>query len=754
MAGKKKTANEGSSSRRTTQKANFEKAGVVVDQPIVETLEKNFMPYAMSVILSRAIPEIDGFKPSHRKLLYTMYKMGLLTGARTKSANVVGQTMRLNPHGDQAIYDTLVRLSRGNEALLHPYVDSKGNFGKAYSRDMDCAASRYTEVKLDPISAELFRDIDKDTVDFVDNYDNTMKEPTLFPVTFPTVLVNANVGIAVGMASAICPFNLAEVCEGAIALLKNPQADLTGILKAPDFPGGGFLIYQPEEMKKIYQTGRGSVRVRGRYSYDKSNNCIEITEIPPTATVEVIIDKVVDLIKAGKIREISDLRDETDLSGLKLTIDLKRGIDPDKLMQKLFRMTPLEDAFFCNFNILIGGAPRVIGVYDIYNEWIAFRQESVRRRVYFDLQKRREKLHLLRGLQCILVDIDKAVRIVRETQREEDVVPNLMVGFGIDQIQADYVAEIRLRHLNREYILERTKETENLEQEIADMEDIVSNKDRIRDIMIRELKEVAKKYGKPRKTMILFEEQQALAEEEEEIPDYPVHLFFTREGYFKKITPQSLRMSGEHKLKEGDAIAQTVESTNNAELLFFTDKCQVYKSRACEFEDTKTSVMGDYLPARLGMDEGELPVYMAVTGGEFPGYMVFVYENGKIAKVEMKSYATKTRRKKLLAAYSDKAPLTAALYLPQDSDLVLTSSGGRVLVLDTGELQPKATRDTQGVAVMSLKKNAVVAKAELLRPEQFENPQRYRPKSFPTQGSLLRPEDVEEQLSLMPEPGK
>ncbi len=741
-----KRKKEPAAAHRVQQEALFENAGVVVEQPIIDTLEKNFMPYAMSIILSRAIPEIDGFKPSHRKLLYTMYKMGLLNGGRTKSANVVGQTMKLNPHGDGAIYETMVRLSRGYEALLHPYVDSKGNFGKAYSRDMAYAASRYTEVKLDAVSVELFRDIDKDTVDFVDNYDSTMKEPSLLPVTFPTILTNSNVGIAVGMASSFCSFNLAELCEATIALLKNPQAELEDILKAPDFPGGGYLLYNRGEIDKVYRTGRGSFRVRCRYQFDKVNNCVEIIEIPPTTTVEAIMDKVVELVKGGRIREISDMRDETDLSGLKLTIDLKRGADPDKLMQKLCRLTPLEDAFSCNFNVLIGGTPKVLGVYELLNEWIAFRQESVRRRVYFDLNRMSEKLHLLKGLEKILLDIDKAVRIVRETEQEEDVVPNLMIGFGIDEVQAEYVAEIRLRHLNREYILKRTAEISELEGQIAKLQEILGDPKKIREIIAKELRDVAKKYGKPRKTLILYADQQQEEEPEEEVPDYPVRLFFTKEGYFKKITPLSLRLSGEHKLKEGDEILQDVESSNAAELLFFTNMFQVYKCRACEFDDTKASVMGDYLAARLGMDEGEVPVYMAVTK-EYNGFMFFAFQNGKAAKIDMSAYMTKTRRKKLTGAYSDKSPLVSAVYLTDDRDMVFYSAG-RVMVVHSSLVTTKSTRDSQGLQVIQLKKNARLERAVPLEEGMFENPQKYRPKNIPSMGSFVKQEDFGEQMTL------
>ena len=730
-----------------SENAYIEGAGLVVNQPITETLEKNYMPYAMSVILSRAIPEIDGFKPSHRKILYTMYKMGLLTGARTKSANIVGQVMRLNPHGDAAIYETMVRLSRGNQSLIVPYVDSKGNFGKSYSRDMAYAAARYTEAKLDKICAELFRDIDRDTVDFVDNYDNTTKEPTLLPTTFPSILVNANMGIAVGMASSICPFNLAEVCETTIALMKDEHHDILSTLKAPDFPTGGLILYNHEELAKIYETGRGSVRVRSRYQYDKSSNCIEITEIPPTTTVEAIIDKIVDLVKSGKIREISDIRDETDLSGLKIAIDIKRATDPDKLMQKLFRVTPLEDTFSCNFNVLVGGTPRVLGVRQLALEWTAFRTECVKRRVYFELKKKKEKMHLLKGLARILLDIDKAVRIVRETEEETEVVPNLMIGFGIDEVQADYVAEIKLRHLNREYILNRTKELDQLQKEIADMEDILANPKRIGRIMIDELTEVSKKFGAPRKSLIVFADDEPEEPEEEDIPDYPVHLFFTREGYFKKVTPQSLRMSGEHKLKEGDEVVMQGESTNSAELLFFTNRCQVYKARACDFEDTKVSVLGDYIPAKLGMDEGESAVLMVVTK-DYSGYMLFFFENGKLSKVPLASYQTKTRRKKLINAYSAKAPAAAILYTPQDREYMVTSTAGRVLLVHSGAVAEKSTKDNQGVSVMILKKGHTVAAVKLFEEQMLGNAHRFRTKTLPSAGAIPKESDLGEQLSF------
>ena len=722
-------------------------AGEIVQQDISDTLRQNFMPYAMSVIMSRAIPEIDGFKPSHRKLLYTMYKMGLLGSARTKSANIVGQTMKLNPHGDAAIYDTMVRLSRGYEALLHPYVDSKGNFGKFYSRDMAWAASRYTEARLDPICRELFQDIDKDTVDFVDNYDSTMKEPTLLPATFPSVLVNANTGIAVGMASNICPFNLQEVCRTTIALIRDPQADLFATMQAPDFPGGGQILFDREQMGKVYETGRGSFRVRSRYSYDKGQNCIDVTQIPPTTTIEVIVERVIDLVKQGKVKEIADIRDETGLDGLKITIDLKRGADPDKLMQKLFKLTTLEDSFACNFNVLIGGVPRVLGVRELLEEWTAFRVECVRRRTYFDLQKKREKLHLLQGLELILLDIDKAIRIVRETEEEAEVVPNLMIGFGIDETQAEYVAEIRLRHLNREYILKRTQEISDLEKDIQQLEGILASQAKVKGIIVKELEAVAQKYGQPRRSRILYADEVEEAELVEEVPDYPVHLFFTQEGYFKKITPQSLRMSGEQKLKEGDQIAQQVEDQNSAELLFFSDKCQVYKLKAADFADTKASVLGEYIPARAQMDEGESAVYMAVTH-DYSGYMLFFFANGKVAKVEMSAYQTKQNRKKLLNAYSDKAPLVAALYVPEDREVLLTASSGRMLLFHTGLIAPKATKNTQGVQAMNVKKGQRLVGVQLYEEGMLRNPNRYK-KNLPALGALPEAgETAGEQLKL------
>lgn len=727
----------------------IEGAGTVVEQKIASTIEENYMPYAMSVILSRAIPEIDGFKPSHRKLLYTMYKMGLLSGARTKSANIVGATMKLNPHGDQAIYDTMVRLSRGYEALLHPYIDSKGNFGKFYSRDMAWAASRYTEAKLDKICNELFKDIDKDTVDFVDNYDNTQKEPTLLPASFPSVLVNANTGIAVGMASSICSFNLSELCETTALLIRDENHDVMSTLPAPDFIGGGQIIYNEQAFRDIYETGRGSIKIRAKYSFDKAANCIDITQIPPTTTCEAIIEKTIDLVKSGKIKEIADIRDETGLDGLKITIDLKRGVDYEKLMKKLFKLTTLQDSFSCNFNVLIGGVPQVLGVKALLNEWIAFRIECIRRRTFFDLNKKKDKLHLLNGLKLILLDIDKAVRIVRETEEEAEVVPNLMIGFGIDEIQAEYVAEIKLRHLNREYILKRTNETEQLEKEIEELEAILASKSRVKTIIVKELKEVAEKYGQPRRSMIIYNDDADFTEEEEEIPDYPVNLFLTKEGYFKKITPLSLRMGGEQKLKDGDEISQHIEATNACEMLFFTNKCQVYKTRACDFADTKASVLGEYIPARLAMDEGEAVVKMVVTS-DYSGILIFAFENGKIAKVPLEAYATKTNRKKLSNAYSDKSPLSDMCFIDSDCELLLTSSAGRMLLLHTGVLSLKTTRNTQGVAAMKLKKGHRLMMLSVYEEGTFSKPSRYRTKTLPSAGMLPSPEeDSSQQFSLI-----
>lgn len=724
-------------------------AGEVVEQPIVSTIRENYMPYAMSVILSRAIPEIDGFKPSHRKLLYMMYKMGLLNGGRTKSANIVGATMKLNPHGDSAIYDTMVRLSRGYEALLHPYVDSKGNFGKFYSRDMAWAASRYTEAKLDAICNELFRDIDKDTVDFVDNYDNTMKEPSLLPVAFPSVLVNANTGIAVGMASNICSFNLREICETTAALIRDPDHDIKSTLPAPDFTGGCQIIYDENVINQVYETGRGSIKLRAKYVYDKSANCIDILSIPATTTCEVIIEKVIDLVKQGKVKEISDIRDETGIDGLKITIDLKRGIDADKLMTKLYRFTTLEDSYACNFNVLIAGVPRVLGVKALLEEWIAFRIECVRRRTYFDRNKKADKLHLLRGLEKILLDIDKAVKIVRETDEESEVVPNLMIGFGIDEIQAEYVAEIKLRHLNREYILKRTKDLEDLEKEIAELDEILKSKARIKTIIVKELKSIAEKYGQPRKSIIIYDDVARYEEETVEIPDYPVNLFFTKEGYFKKITPQSLRMSGEQKLKDGDEIIQELEFTNNCDLLFFTDKCQVYKAKADDFAQTKASVLGDYVAAKLGFDEGENAVKMVATK-DYKGMLLFAFENGKAAKVPLESYATKTNRKKLTGAYSDKSPLVGLLYISEDEEVLFKASSGNMLLVHTGALALKTTRSTQGVAVLKPKKGHRLFSIERYKDGTFTNPKRYRTGSLPARGALpVNDDSKDEQLSLI-----
>ena len=723
--------------------------GAVVEQPITATLDENYMPYAMSVIVSRAIPEIDGFKPSHRKLLYTMYKMGLLTGSRTKSANIVGQTMRLNPHGDQAIYETMVRLAKGNESLLHPFVDSKGNFGKVYSRDMAYAASRYTEAKLSPICAELFRDLDCDAVDFVDNYDNTMKEPALLPTTFPNILVSANSGIAVGMASQFCGFNLKEVCDTTIAYLKNPDCDLTETLLAPDFPTGGELICDPAALRDIYDTGRGSVRVRAKYRYVKSENLIEIYEIPYSTTVEAILDKVAELIKAGKAKEIADMRDETDLSGLKLAIDLKRGVDPDKLMAKLFKATTLEDSFACNFNVLIAGSPQVLGVRQILEEWTAWRTESVRRRIYFVLKKKQDKLHLLKGLKRILLDIDKAIKIIRETEEEAEVIPNLMIGFGIDQIQAEFVAEIKLRNINKEYILKRVNETDALRDEIEDLEDTLNSPKRVKKIIVEELEQVAKKYGEPRRTSIVYGHEIETYEEEEAAEEYPVNVFLSREGYFKKITPLSLRMGGEQKYKEGDGPRQSFETTSAAEIMFFTDKCQVYKTRLSEFDDTKASALGDYLPAKLGMDAGENVVY-AVLPGDYSGALLFFFENGKAARVEIKAYQTTSNRRKLTGAYSDKAPLACVRRIDSDCELAVYSTEPRCLIFHTALLAPKTTRTTQGVAVMNLKPKYRLDTVKTLEESGISHLSRYRVRALPAAGALLRQEDSEEkQLDLL-----
>ena len=718
--------------------------GSTTEQAVSETLELNFMPYAMSAIVSRAIPEIDGFKPSHRKLLYTMYKMGLLTGGRTKSANIVGQTMRLNPHGDAAIYETLVRLSKGNETLLHPFVDSKGNFGKVYSRDMAYAAARYTEAKLDPVCAELFRDIDSDTVDMVDNYDATMKEPALLPTTFPNVLVSANQGIAVGMASNICSFNLKEVCDTTIAFMKNPNHDILETLPGPDFSTGAELLFDEAQTREVYSTGRGSFRLRAKWHYVKEGNLIEITEIPYTTATEIIMDKVAELIKAGKIKEIADMRDETDLGGLKLTIDLKRGVDPDKLMQKLFRMTSLQDSFSCNFNVLIAGMPRVMGVGEILEEWIAWRTDCIKRRIFFQIQKKEERLHLLKGLERILLDIDKAIAIIRETELENEVVPNLMIGFGIDEIQANFVAEIRLRNINKEYILKQTRAISDLEKEIAELRDVLNSSRKLKNVIIKELQQVSEKYGKPRKTEIIYEVQEAVAEDEEEqVPDYPVTVFVSREGYLKKITAQSLRMSGEQKFKEGDGLAFSWETTNSGEILVFTDQFQCYKSRLSEFEDGKASQLGEYLPQKLGLEPGENVIQTILTG-DYKGFVLFFFENGKVAKVPLSAYETKTNRKKLTGAYSDKSPVCTVMALEEDAQVAVYASDGRAVIFSTAQLMPKTTRNTIGVAVMSLKKKAVVRNAILLEQSGIVNQSRYRSKTIPTAGALLKEEDMPE----------
>ncbi len=733
MAPRKKK--EEAAPKRPTVNAYIAGAGSIVDQQVTETLKSNFMPYAMSVIVSRAIPEIDGFKPSHRKLLYTMYNMGLLSGSTIKSANIVGRTMQLNPHGDAAIYETMVRLSEGHAALLHPFVASKGSFGKAYSRDMQCAASRYTEAKLAPISAELFADIDKDTVDFVDNYDATMKEPVLFPVTFPTILVNANMGIAAGMASNICPFNLREVCETTIAYIKDEDINVADTLLAPDFPIGGEILYNRAEIEKIYESGRGSFKVRGTYNYDKSQNCIDINSIPPTTTTEAIIEKVIELVKAKKITEINDIRDETDLKGLKITIDLKRGTDVQKLMKKLFKLTPLQDSFACNFNILIASSPRVMGVKEIISEWVAFREECVRRRVYFKLSKARDRLHLLKGMEKILLDIDKAIKIVRETEEEKEVVPNLMIGFGIDERQAEYVAEIKLRHLNREYILKRLEDISALQDEIADCEAILSSRARIKKIIVGELEAVAKKYGKDRQTVIVSAADEVDVNIEEELDNSPVTLFFTKDGYFKRITPLSLRMSGEQKLKEGDEITQTVESSCDKDLLFFTNKEQVYKSRVADFSDTKASALGDFVASKLEYDEGENSLYMVDTK-DYAGFMIFVFDNGRVAKVPLSSYETKTHRKKLIKAYCGKFTLHTILYFREDCDIILKSTNNRMLIVNTASIPAKAAKDNGGIAVMTQKKGQRIYTAESYSKGALDNEHRYRTKNLPAAGSL------------------
>ena len=746
MARRKKNMPDDNST--LNENVHIENAGTVTREIITDTLTKNFMPYAMSVILSRAIPEIDGLKPSHRKLLYTMYNMGLLKGSTIKSANIVGRTMQLNPHGDASIYETMVRLSRGNESLLYPFVESKGNFGKAYSKNMMYAASRYTEAKLAPICKELFDDIDKDTVDFVDNYDNTMKEPRLLPVTFPSILCNVTTGIAAGMASSIASFNLKEICETTIAIMKNPEHVISDTLIAPDFVGGGYIIYDKDELEKIYSTGRGSVKVRSKYTYDKTYNCIDITQIPPTTTSEAIIDKVIELVKANKIKEISDIRDETDLKGLKITIDLKRGIEPDKLMARLYKMTPLEDSFSCNFNVLINGVPKVRGVRELLDEWINFRLNCVKRRINFSLEKKRKQLHLLKGLSKILLDIDKAIKIVRETESESEVVPNLMIGFGIDEIQAEYVAEIKLRHLNREYILKRIKDIETLEDEIADLEKTLSSNMRMKKIIISELENVINKYDTGRKSEILYDVSDEEVEIENTAADYPVTMFITEGGYAKKIRTANLRMSGEQKVKEGDKILEAVECSNRDEILAFSNKNQVYKAKVDDFQDTKASVLGEYVPSKLDMEEGEEIAYIAVFS-EYKGYMIFVFENGKIAKVDMSAYETKTNRKKLINAYSDKSPLAAALYLAEDTDIVICGSNGRKLLLNTASVLPKTTKNTQGVQAMTLKKkNDKVESVHLYNEGEFEKPYRYRPKNLPAAGALPSASDIGEQLTF------
>lgn len=745
---KRKREDKVNNANPLAENVHIKGAGLVQDEVITDTLKNNYMPYAMSVILSRALPEIDGFKPSHRKLLYTMYTMGLLQGGTIKSANIVGRTMQLNPHGDAAIYETMVRLSRGNESLLYPYVESKGNFGKAYSKNMMYAASRYTEAKLAPICHELFDDIKSDTVDFVDNYDNTMKEPTLLPVTFPSILCNVTTGIAVSMASSIASFNLKEICDTTIALMKNPDHDVSDTLVAPDFVGGGFVIYDKEELDKIYNTGRGSVKVRARYTYDKQYNCIDITQIPPTTTSEAVIDKIIELVKTNKIKEISDIRDETDLSGLKITIDLKRGVNPDTFMTKLYKITPLQDTFSCNFNVLIKGRPVVLGVKGILSEWIDFRLECIRRRLNFNLEKKRKQLHLLKGLSKILLDIDKAVKIVRETESEDEVVPNLMIGFGIDEVQAEYVAEIKLRHLNREYILKRIKDIEQLETDISELESTLASKNKMKKIIINELESVAKKYDTGRKSEVIYDVGDESVEEVVEIPDYPVTLFLSEQGYLKKIKTANLRLSGEQKLKEGDKMLPEIECSNKDELLFFTNNRQVYKTHVDDFADTKASVLGEYVPGKLEMAEGEQVIYMAVLS-EYKGYMIFAYENGKLAKVDISAYATKTNRKKLINAYSGKAELAQAIYIQEDTDIVLCSSSGRMLLINTAGILPKTTKDTQGISAMKLKKTHKVMSLHLYKPGEFEKEWRFRAKNLPAAGAVPGENDVAEQMSLI-----
>lgn len=744
---KKRTHKDDAEQNKLADNVHIAGAGTIVDEHIVDTLKSNYMPYAMSVILSRAIPEIDGFKPSHRKLLYTMYNMGLLQGGTIKSANIVGRTMQLNPHGDASIYDTMIRLSRGNEALLYPYVESKGNFGKAYSKNMMYAASRYTEAKLAPIAKELFEDINKDTVDFVNNYDNTMKEPTLLPVTFPSILCNVTTGIAVGMASSIASFNLREICDTTIALIKNPEHEISETLPAPDFVGGGYIIYNKDELDKIYSTGRGSVKVRSRYTYDKKYNCIDITQIPPTTTSEAIIDKIVELVKSNKVKELSDVRDETDLKGLRITIDLKRGVDPDKLMTKLYKMTPLEDTFSCNFNILVKGYPKVMGVREILSEWIEFRLECVRRRTQFTLNKKSERLHLLQGLEKILLDIDKAIKIIRETESEADVVPNLMIGFGIDKVQAEYVAEIKLRHLNREYILKRTQDIETLKKEIEELQGVLDSKNKQKKIIIKELQEVSDKYSGERRSEILYDFDEFDANEVTEAEDYPVTLFITREGYLNKIKTANLRMSGEQKVKEGDAVERTYECSNRDELLVFTDKMQVYKAKVDDFADGKASQLGIYVPSKLEMEPDEKVVYICVLN-EYVGYMIFAFENGKIAKVDISAYQTKTNRKKLLKAYSAKSPLAGVTYLKEDAEIVLCSTSGRMLLFNTASLTAKSTKDTIGVSVMTQKKNHKVESMHFYREGEFEKAWRFRAKNLPAAGAVPGPADNSDQISF------
>ncbi len=744
---KKKRIKDTLNANPLAENVHIEGAGNIKDEKIVDTLVTNYMPYAMSVILSRAIPEIDGFKPSHRKLLYTMYNMGLLQSGTIKSANIVGRTMQLNPHGDASIYETMIRLSRGNESLLYPYVESKGNFGKAYSKNMMYAASRYTEAKLAPISKELFEDINKNTVDFVDNYDNTMKEPTLLPVTFPSVLCNVTTGIAVGMASSIASFNLKEVCDTTIALIKNPDHEISDTLLAPDFVGGGYIIYDKTELEKIYSTGRGSVKVRAKYTYDKSYNCIDITEITPTTTSEAIIDKIVELVKGNKVKELSDVRDETDLKGLRITLDLKRGIDPDKLMTKLYKLTPLEDTFSCNFNILVKGYPRVMGVGEILKEWIEFRLECVRRRTQFTLDKKADKLHLLQGLEKILLDIDKAIKIIRETESESEVVPNLMIGFGIDKVQAEYIAEIKLRHLNKEYILKRTKDIEDLQKEIAELSSVLESKNKQKKIIISELTDVSKKYSGDRKSQILYDVDEYNADEEQSIEDYPVTLFITKEGYLNKIKSANLRMSGEQKVKEGDEVERTFECSNKDEILAFTDKFNVYKAKVDDFDDSKASQLGTFVASKLEMEQDEKVVYICVIR-EYKGYMIFAFENGKVAKVDISAYQTKTNRKKLIKAYSSKAPLAAVKYIEEDAELVLTSSNGRMLILNTGAISPKSTKDTIGVAVMTQKKNQHLESMRYYKEGEFEKAWRFRTKNLPAAGALPSPADNAAQITF------